>query len=194
MLTTSAAINAELGTDGVDYDAKIEQWSATIESYCSRTFGLRDLSDIFRHRTLRTVLMLTAYPVSAISSVTEGETALDEAAYELNAASGLLTRLRGDFVSMWRPGKVEVAYSAGYILPSDAPDAPEATLPADIQQCCVELVARAVQLQGRDPTLRSYESPDVETITFMDADKIEMKRGLPADIAARLDPYRSIRL
>lgn len=194
MLTTSMAINTELGTEGVDYADSIRQWSAAIESYCGREFGERGLEDVFRLQAPRPTLMLTAYPVSSISAVVEAGTTLAEGDYEADADAGILTRLRGDFVSLWRPGKITVAYQAGYVLPSDDAEAEPSTLPADIERCCIELVARAVQSQGRDPALRSYESPDVETITFMDADKIVMKSGLPADIATRLDQYRVPRL
>lgn len=56
------------------------------------------------------------------------------------------------------------------------------------------MVTAAWAARGRDRSIRSYESPDVETITYMDADKIVMKSGLPAYIATRLDQYRVPRL
>ena len=40
--------------------------------------------------------------------------------------------------------------------------------------------------------LRSYENPDVERMIWTDPDKVVMRGGLPADIADRLDAYRTM--
>lgn len=193
MLTTLAAVKAELSIAGTDDDAAITaliaQMSAAIESYCNRQFGTRTVTDTFRNRTRREALVLSAIPATTITTVTESGAELDPTGYELESAkSGLLLRLDGsDNLSCWAARKITVEYVAGYILPGGE----GSDLPADIERACIDLCVRGYHGAGRDASLKSEEVPGVikqawETNSVMSAG------ALPEDVLSRLDHYRQI--
>jgi len=192
-LTTLATLKAELGISDNSQDAYLTallaQQSAAVEAYCSRVFGRRAVTDTFRSDVRRARLVLSARPVISVTSVTEAGTVLTAADYEADSAAGLLLRLDGaDGPSCWAAGKTVVVYQAGYVLPGE----PSPDLPADIERACIDLCVRAHAAKGRDPALRSYQNPDVESLSYFDPDKTELRGGLPADIAGRLDPHRTV--
>ena len=201
MLTTLAALKAELDIVDAASDTAlttlIRQQSAAIERYCCRSFGLRGVTDRRRLNRLTARLILSALPVVAITSVTVGGVALDETAYEISESeggdegSGLLYRLDADGRRIcWRAGLVVVGYQAGYVLPGVT----GYDLPADIERACLDLCVRAWAARGRDPSIRSYENPDVERVTYTAADSVVYRRGLPLPVAEMLDPYRMLAL
>lgn len=186
-LTVLATAKAELGTTDADDAAlaeAIRQASDEISAYCGRPrgFGRETLVETFVG-VRAGCLILSASTAPTISSiVVDGET-LATTDYMLTGG-GLLYRLSSGFVVKWCANQVTVTYSAGYTLLTD--------LPRDIERCCLDLVAHIWHGKGQDATIRSYESPDVETITYMDADKMAMTEGIPDHIAKRLDPYRVV--
>ena len=72
-------------------------------------------------------------------------------------------------------------YRAGY-EPAD--------LPEDIRRACIDLVKYRYFSRSRDPALRSERILDVIDSSFTSASSTSTKRGLPLDIAERLDNYR----
>lgn len=184
MLASLATVKAELAlataADDTFLEALIAQASASIERYCGRTFAVAERTQTIRVSRWRERLVLDRTPVQDVASVTLNGVPLDSGAYEVESPStGFLLRLGAASRSVgWLAGTVVVTYTAGF-----------ATTPADVERCCVELCARAYHARGRDPALRSYESPDVESMTFFDPDKVAMRSGLPEDIADRLDAY-----
>jgi uncharacterized phiE125 gp8 family phage protein len=194
MLTTLADVKAALNISGTTDDtfltASIERASAAVESYCNRTFGTRTETQTFRLDRSRQRLILKAVPVTSITSVTEAGTTLTTADYELDASAGFLDRLDGsDKLSTWAASKIVVTYVAGYVLPGASGTV---TLPADVQACTIDLVARAYHARGRDPQLRSEKILDVIDQSWTATDSVSTKGGLPIDIAERLDAYRLV--
>lgn len=191
-LTTLTDAKAALAVTGTDDDAfltsAIERASAMVETYCGRVFGLREVTDTVRINCRKPRLILAA-PVASITSVTEAGTLLTTADYELDAEAGLLSRLdSSDNIVSWAIGKTVVVYEVGYVLPGNN----GANLPADIQACTIDLVARAYHARGRDPSLRSEKILDVIQQSWSAVDSVTTRGGLPLDVAERLDPYRLV--
>ncbi len=187
MLTTLATVKAELGITGTDDDAYletlIEQASASIETFCGRSFASASQAQTFRLDRWRERLMLDRTPVASVASVVLNGTTLDGAAVEVESpGAGFLLRVDGNGCSLgWPAGRVVVTYTAGY-----------ASTPADVERCCIDLVKLSYFARGRDPVLRSEKILDVIDQSWFDPDKVEMRGGLPADIADRLDAYRMV--
>lgn len=192
-LTTLEAVKAELSLSGTGDDAwltdTIARAGATIERWCGRVFALETVQETFRIDRATDLLVLSRWPVAAVVNVVAGGVGLDADGWELDADNGDLYRLgTADQRKLWPIGKTVVAYSAGFILPG----AEGRNLPADIEAACIALCVRAFHAKGRDPALRSYENPDVESYSFVDPDKLLTVDGLPADVAERLRPFRQV--
>lgn len=108
---------------------------------CAETFRLAR-----RVATLR----LARRPVAAVTSVVENGTTLDPVSYELDPASGLVTRLSGDQPCWWPCGKVAFAFTAGYVA---APD--------DLKLAAAKLAAVLAAESGHDPNLKRESIPGV---------------------------------
>lgn len=192
-LTTLEAVKAELSLSGPGDDAwltdTIARASATIERYCGRVFALETVQETFRIDRATDLLVLSRWPVAAIVSIVAGGVGLAADGWEVDADNGDLYRIGvGDRRKVWPIGKTVVTYRAGFILPG----AEGRDLPADIEAACIALCARAFHAKGRDPALRSYENPDVESYSFVDPDRLLTVDGIPADVAERLRPYRQV--
>ncbi|WP_207479565.1 hypothetical protein [Arenibaculum pallidiluteum] len=182
MLTTSAALNAELGTTGQDYDDLIRQVSAEVETYCGRTFASASRTQTIRLPRWRERLILDRTPVVSIASVAQNGEALTADEIEIeDSGAGFLLRVDAAGCSLGWCGKVVVTYVAGY-----------ASTPADVERCVLDLCVRAYHGRGRDPLLRSERILDVIDQSWMDTDKVEMRGGLPVDVADRLCAYRVV--
>lgn len=192
-LTTLEALKDELALSATGDDVwltdTIARASATIERWCGRVFALETVQETFRIDRATDLLVLSRWPVASVVSVVAGGVGLAADEWELDAANGDLYRLgTTDQRKVWPIGKTVVVYSAGFILPG----AEGRDLPADIEAACIALCARAFHAKGRDPALRSYENPDVESYSFVDPNKLLTVDGLPADVAERLRPYRQV--
>ena len=186
MLTTLATVKAELqspDTDDTFLTTLIGQASASIETFCGRSFASATQTQIIRRERWRERLMLDRTPVVAVASVVLNGTPLAPDAVEIDDAdAGFLLRLDGSSCSIgWPAGRVVVTYTAGY-----------SSTPPDVERCCIDLVKLAYFARDRDPALRSYENVDVESVSYFDPDKTAMRGGLPADIADRLSAHRVV--
>ncbi|HYF88980.1 phage head-tail connector protein [Azospirillum sp.] len=186
MLTTLAKVKAELQSPDADdtlLTTLIEQASATIETFCGRSFAAAAATETYRIARWRERLILERTPVVSVASVLLNGETLDPAAYEVESpGAGFLLRLDGSGCSIgWPAGRVAVTYTAGY-----------SATPPDVERCCIDVVKLGYFARCRDPMLRSYENPDVERMSWTDPDKVVMRGGLPADIADRLDAYRTM--
>ncbi|ALG71923.1 hypothetical protein VY88_10540 [Azospirillum thiophilum] len=192
-LTTVAAVKAELAVSGSGDDAwladAITRASAIIRRWCNRVFAAETVRETYRLARPVPELLLSRLPVVTIASVTVDGTALASTVYEADAEQGTLYRLdsRRRFLC-WSGDVIDVEYTAGFTMPG----AVGRTLPEDVEAACIALCVRAYHAKGRDPALRSYTNVDVETFSLLDPDKAGGDGGLPADVAERLQPYRSV--
>lgn len=194
LLSTLAALKSELGITGSGSDTRLSrllrQASDRIATFCDRNFERRTLAELFTPAPL--TIQLSAWPVVGDITVTDNGTVLDEDAYELVIAQGLLSRSSLYGVGYGSPcgyrwwGSITVAYTGGYILPADE----DSDLPGDIERACLDLAIRYYHGAGRDPTLRSETVPGVIEQSWSAIDNLPMLGGLPADIADALWAHR----
>ncbi|MCW2195040.1 hypothetical protein AB7M45_007813 [Bradyrhizobium elkanii] len=215
-LTTLEAVKADLGISGSAEDAylteKINQASAAVCAYLrvpqasdgSMTLASEELVQTFRFEdhgirrfsgvgaaNPRRHLILARRPVTAVASVVVGDTALQEADFEIDGAAGLLSRLRNDRVSSWHGcHKVVVSFTAGYRLQDAGNDR---TLPYDIEKAVIDLVKGARSARKRDPLLKEIEVVDVDRKVFW-VGGTPGSSTLPPEIAATLDQWRYVAL
>lgn len=212
ILTSLTTVKTDLNISGSAEDAylteKINQASAAVCSYLrvpmasdgTVTLGSEDLVQTFRFEASRPGFLFTGVgsynprrhlilarrPVTAVASVVEQSTTLDQSQYELDGASGLLKRLRSDREASWDGcSKVVVSFTAGWLLP-DKGNA--RTLPYDIEKAVIDLVKGARAARLRDPLLKEIEVVDISRKVFWVGGT--GSTTLPPEIAATLDPYR----
>lgn len=193
-LTTLATLKAELGITGSSDDTRlarlITQVSAQIETFLGRRLERRTLTELFY--PAGRVIQLSAWPITALTSVTDGDTIMTEDDYLLDPEEGMI------FPPVYGVGfgspcgyrrwwtSVSVVYTGGYLLPGDE----DADLPGDIERACLDLAIRYHHAGGRDPTLRSETVPGVIEQSWSAVDSIPTIGGLPFDIAKSLTGYK----
>lgn len=195
-LTTVPMFSEDIGIDEpveeTYFGRLIDRVSAAIDLYLKRTLAKQSYSETFRDIGCTESLMLRHYPITAISSITESGTALTGSDYEYDADSGLVYRLSSDVRSVWTASKIVVAYTAGYVLPSQtlvgAGAAGARTLPYDIENAALIAMRAAYSGRDMDPRLKSYNLPGVVTEEFGS----DTGSSLPDAAKAILNPYRRI--
>lgn len=155
----------------------IDQASAAARRFCNRTFALETVLEVFRDGG-RDVLSLSRWPVVTIQSISAPD-ALASDQFEADLENGILYRLDG---CRWC-GRVAVTYQGGYVLP----EAAERTLPADVEQACLTMVAAQYSGRGRDPMLRSESTEGVGAASWIATAEMG---SLPPQATALLLPFR----
>lgn len=154
------ALNLAASTD-TTLDEQIElmiEWSsAEIAALCNRTFARETVTETFREvdAVHNTRIFLSRYPVLSIDSIAEdGEALVRYVDYDLDAASGTLTRLD----SAWF-NPVTITYTGGYDLPNEAPRA--------LRQAALLMTREAYYATVRgDATIRMVSHKDSRVIYF----------------------------
>ncbi|WP_144084270.1 phage head-tail connector protein [Magnetospirillum gryphiswaldense] len=155
-MTTVSTVKADLGITGSGDDewlaAVIDRASAVISRWCRRVFAVETVSETFRLNRYQPEMVLSRFPVVAVSAVTVGGTALDASEYEADADKGILYRVdtKGKYVC-WPNDVIEVTYSAGYFLPSEH----ERTLPEDVEKAAIMLCKVDYFARVRDPLVKA---------------------------------------
>jgi hypothetical protein len=123
-LTTVDAAKSFLGvTDDAGIETAINEASQMIETYCRRSFGVKEYSQRIRHDDGG----LDHYPVIGVFSF-NGEP-LSSSVY-IEKDSGLIDGCRSG----------DIVYTAGYVLPKDETPTNPRTLPYDVERACLQLV------------------------------------------------------
>lgn len=195
-LTTLASVKAELEiTTTADDDylgSLISSASAAITSWLRRgTLGKATYQETFRTpasyvwcREGRLRMMLTAFPVVSITSVTEdGNTLTANVDYDFTA-DGLVNRLSNNRVIAWTGATTVINYVAGWALPLDT----SPTVPSDIQRAANVLIRDWYQSRGRDSTVKAQEIAGLGSMQFGTGASGDT---LPAPVEALLHPWRS---
>lgn len=180
-LTSLATVKTDLGISCTDSDSVladlIRRASDAIATACNRTFGTETIRQTFRPLRPSPDLILARFPLVSVSSITENDAPLTSGEYEVSPGDGLLRRLTPKrHYQCWEAGVVVVEYSAGWVLPGQV----GRTLPADIEAAALAMIRQAWFARGRDPAMRSYDSPDVESMSFFDPDKLMPGHGVAA--------------
>lgn len=182
LLCTLGQVQTYVGTQASDTSAAaameqlIEGASAFIERFCNRTFGSATYAEV-RNGNDRAKLMTNESPITAVSSVS-----VDGVAIAPSAGPTVAGYTFDSYAIYLRPGltvsrfwrgvqNVELTYTAGY-----------ATIPPDIAQACVELIAfklaKRTRIDKKNETLGSQQ-----TIGFDISD-------MPAGVKTALLPYQ----
>jgi hypothetical protein len=206
-LATVAAARAACGVTGSGEDAAITAFltraSAAVAGHCKRAFGPTRYRQRFRFRQDATTnrdrerLLLARRPVITDTTlmpntITAGVTvsvdgvALSGSDFEVDPAKGHVLRLSGSTVLPWAGTVVSVDYPSGYGMPT-AENTYVVTLPADVTEVCLDLVAAAYASAGRDSAVQSEQSQDVGRITYFDRGSAAM--SIDEGMAARLFRY-----
>lgn len=163
--------------------AFVDRASDVCARHCRRVFAEEGVEETIRLRDYTDGLVLARYPVGEIDSIVEnGNTLTEDVDYEVDGDSGIVTRLVDDSECHWPPGKIVVAYTAGYSLPDDAPDG--------LKQAALQLVKAYFHGIDRDPLVRS-ESVDGLSSGSYDT---QSAGALPHDVRELLGPFRNIRV
>lgn len=144
------------------------------------TFRAETLVETFR-RPLCCEIILARRFVTEVVAISEDGQALDAAAYELDAAAGMLRRIDGGRSSMWRCD-VSVTYKAGF-----------AAVPEDLKQLAIWAFREMRSADGRDPLLRSETTDGVGRWDWqMGGSGRGSGSPLPPMVVDGLAPYRSV--
>lgn len=133
VLLTTAEARTALGITGgardADIDRLVARVSASIFKACKLavdginqpTLLSEELTETFRLSCgIEAPLRLSRRRVSEIATVTENGTELDEDAYEIDRAAGLLYRLSAGEPTCWPSGSIIIEYVAGLLsVPDD---------------------------------------------------------------------------
>lgn len=138
------------------------------------TLLLEGCTESFRLKCSQPALYLSRRPVYQMISVTEAGTALDQDVhYEVELASGKLTRLSGDDVTCWPAGRIVIEYDAGY-----------ATVPEDLKAIAAQLAGGYWADDGVDPMEKRLSIPGIVDIErWVDADA---NPQMPSDVMQAL--------
>lgn len=204
-LVSLTTVKAELGITGTDADrdAMLGRWIKELsDNVCEvccvatdqvgrRTFLAEPVSIAYRSQEVPcgsdpTPLILPWRVPLTVSTVTVDGVSLTVADdVEIEPLAGLLWRLNADGCrTRWERGRVVITGTAGWLL---------ADVPAALSSAVTDAVRYRWFAHTRgDPLLRSFENPDVEKLTYMDGDKVEMTNGLPDAVVSRLAPYTNV--
>lgn len=139
-LTTLSTVKEYLGLTGTGEDSllnRLMDWATDfIHSYCGRIFPQGNYDEYTDGDGTETLLS-HQFPVISVNSLEVDGAVKDSASFVLYAPLGLLKLKSGVFPR----GKknVRLQYTAGY-----------ATLPKDIEQACIELVALKYYDRGKE--------------------------------------------
>jgi hypothetical protein len=182
-LTTLDAVKAECGITGSADDAllgaMIRRASAACARYCNRPgFGRERVAQTER---CSGPVILERDLEPQIVSVTAGGAVLAEEDWVLEGPV-----VRRPYGSLWAtlwPSPIVVEYWAGFEL--------LATLPEDIEEACLIIVASKWHARGRDPSIRSMTTEGVGQVVFdTGAAAAEGYPGIPPEASLRLEPWR----
>lgn len=161
--------------------------SARCNNFCRRTLVAERVSELFEFDGCEDSdnLVLKRFPVVSITSVVEGDDdpLVVDTAYRVDKQQGMIFRLSSGQPSSWYwrrrsgflSGTVEVIYTAGFEAGAVDPD---------VERACLQLVKAYDAGSNRDPSVRSVNIPDVEAVTYADAEP------LPPDVEQALKRFR----
>lgn len=180
-LTTVAAVKELIKEESGEtrYNNLLERMinasSEMIEKYCDRHFEAATYKEIHIGDGTEDLLPWIT-PVLEISSVKDVESSV----YEL--LDSHLIRLEGT----WQRGqKYLVEYKAGYVLPKDEAEETPRTLPYDLEDACIELVA------GK---FGAFMSQSAGKLSLIQEDfNVRFAQKMPESICDVLDLYRVVK-
>jgi uncharacterized phiE125 gp8 family phage protein len=130
--------------------------SAWIKSWTNRDFTSGSYSQVLDGNDAAGI-MLDQYPVTAVSSLTIDGVAVPSTSYTVD---GALLRLTDGTVFRKDVGNVLITYTAGFV-----------TIPADVEQACIELVAWRFTERSRIQQVSKSMGGEVVAFSMAEAPK-----------------------
>ncbi|MFT4098622.1 MAG: hypothetical protein QM651_16005 [Rhodoblastus sp.] len=213
-LTTRAVVRGRSAVVAAASDAQldtlIDEASSRIAAYCQRSFGKTQVRQTVRppyvsystydplfpglaYREPDPIVLEAPGPVVSIDAVTVQNVAtplVENADFERDAYR--LFRLFNDVRVVWAYRKIVIDFTVGYRLPGDPTPSVAPDLPGALSAACGELVARAWAASRRDQTIARETIVGVSQFDFAPFGANTTggaKNGLPADVAAMLEPF-----
>jgi hypothetical protein len=203
-LTTLDAVKTELGIDLVDtthddyLKHKINVASQAIEDYCDRSFGSDEVTETFPAEG-QLLLVVSRPPITEIDSITIDDVEIESANYEIEGAGAGKIRLLygGADVSLQAHNLTadrmagtarylySVTYTGGYVLPSET----SPTLPATIEEACIQQVVTEYRQKGKD---RSITAERLLSWNATYATTGQNDSGLAPHVLAKIKRYKRI--
>lgn len=190
-LTTLAVVKAELGITDNTTNAVLTRYisgaSAAAAQFCNRVFPLESVQDVFladERSYLFTrggaVLQLTRWPVTTVTSLVEnGVTLVENTDFLVSTANGQLTRIDANGLKRhWSQLPITVIYEAGF-----------ETIPADLEDAVVRMVASRYLAKGRDRSIRQENIPGLREVSYWISTGTDAG-NLSPDVADILQNYR----
>ncbi|MFC5353553.1 hypothetical protein [Azospirillum himalayense] len=199
-LVTLATVKAELGITDTTNDTLLTRWIKELSDNVCEVCAVA--ADQLGRRTFLTEAVTVAYRSSevpdsldpsplilpwripfSVSTVTVDGVSLTVADdVEVQPMAGLLYRLDSNGErTRWERGRVVITGSGGWA---------QGDMPAALSSAVTDAVRYRWFAHTRgDPLLRSIDVDGVDEVTFMDAGKVQLVNGLPAEVASRLAPY-----
>lgn len=140
-LTTLTEVKTYLEIDDTSQDSFLERLinsiSDFVEEYCNRSFGKSDYTEDY-HGDGDKKLFLNQYPVNSVTKVTLNN---DEVTDYKIIGERTLHRDKTWISKRDEYYNIQVEYNAGYVLPKDDTTEEPRTLPYDLEDVVIEMVA-----------------------------------------------------
>ena len=205
-LTTVATIkgvgylNISVSTYDDWLEKQINIYSQRIENYLGRKIYTRTITNEKYAGNGRTKLYLKNYPVASVTSVTQQDDVIASGDYDLVSsdysaylyneygwwANGITKGITKAIVDTYKD--IEITYVTGYVLP---PAGSGVTLPADIEEACIQsVVYQYGQINNKGKTVKS-ESLQSWSATYID-NQFDMKSGMLESVKSMLATYKEV--
>lgn len=190
-LVSLQVAKAELGVSAPDdvimLKRRITMASDAIARRCNRVLASETVTEQVILDYDQAAFALDRYPISAISAVTVGGSALDPSAWLLDSEAGILRNVSGTGIGVWASIGATIAYTGGYVLPSGAPPA--------LAEACLVMIRSGWFSRNRDPTVRSKDIYGVMRTDYQvptASSGAGMVGSLPPDVEALISYFRRL--
>jgi len=188
-LLTIAELRAAAGVADSSRDVELTLLGLRVSASIARQCGIASdgvnpptllretCSEVFRPGADAASLILSRRPVTSVASVAFDDDAPEDAEdYEVDPATGILTRLCDNYPIKWPRCKISVSFVAGY-----------ATAPDDLKLAASKLATATFAETARDPNLKREDIPGVREVEFWVAPSDDPL--LSQEISDLLAPY-----
>lgn len=190
-LLSDVEMRAAVGVTGSGSDAALlilnGRVSRAIAAHCRvasagvavPTLRQETLTETFRTGMSREKLILSRRPIVSVTSIVEDGETLTGSDYEIDASSGIVTRLEDDEPACWSWSKIVVVYVAGW-----------STVPDDLKLAASKLASEIYTVGTRDPNLKRIKVDGIDEREFWIGPATDPL--ISAEIDALLAPYMNI--
>ena len=143
------------------------------------TLRQETVTEVFRTGMARRRLMLSRRPIVSVTSIVEDGETLTGSDYEIDASSGILTRLEDDEPACWSWSKIVVVYVAGWSV-----------VPDDLKLAASKLASEIYTVGTRDPNLKRIKTDGVDEVEYWIGPATDPL--VSQEIDALLSPYMNV--